>query len=167
MSRNRTGAEPHVQRSDRRLMRPTRWSLTLPMTTLLVTGCSDDPSEPKASDLWGLWAAVEMVYTSQADASVEADLVGAEGATYTIELRSDGTFASLLSLLSHGSVEESGSYEVRGGRLILDPASSERRTLELDFNRSLLTAREADTSWDFDADGTAEPATLHLLLDRL
>ncbi|HUE77416.1 MAG TPA: hypothetical protein VMM83_05695 [Longimicrobiales bacterium] len=147
-------------------MRRVRWIVIVAVAGPLLTGCSDDPSQLTASELWGLWAAVEMVYTSQADASVEADLVGEQGATYTIELQSDGTFASLLSLLGTGSAEESGSYEVSGGRLILDPAGGPRRTLELDFNRSLLTAYEADASWDFNGDGTGEAATLHLLLDR-
>lgn len=148
-------------------MKRTGWILPAAMAGLILTGCSDDPSDLKASELWGLWAAVEMVYTSQADPSVEADLVGEEGATYSIELRSDGTFASLLSGWMQGSVEESGSYDVRGGRLILDNTDGERRTLELDFNQSLLLVHEADASWDFDGDGAREAATLHMLLDRL
>jgi hypothetical protein len=133
---------------------------------LAAPACSDGPSGLTASELLGLWAAVEMVYTSQADPSVRADLVGAEGATYSIELRSDATFESQLSGWMTGTLRESGTFEVRDDRLHLAPAGRPGRTLDLDFNRALLTAYEAEGSWDFDGDGALEPATLHMVLDR-
>lgn len=130
-----------------------------------LTGCERDPSAVTASELLGLWAAVEMVYTSREDPTVEADLI-ADGATYSIELRSDRTFSSLLSGWLHGSVEEDGTYAVTDGRLLLEPAGGAARTLDLDFNQSLLTVHEAEARWDFDDDGAPDPATLHMVLDR-
>ena len=130
-----------------------------------AAGC-EDPTMVTAADLYGLWGAVAMVYTSQADGAVESDLLTSEGATYSIELVSDGTYSSQLTRPSFPVLSESGTFEVRSGRLVLSPSGGADRTLALEFNRSLLTAREADTEWDFDQDGTPEPAWLEIVLDR-
>lgn len=135
------------------------------LLVLAAPGC-DDPATVRTADLYGLWGAVAMVYTSQANPAIESDLLRSEGATYSIELVSDGTYTSQLTRPSLPTSTESGSYEVRDGRLILSPIGGGDRTLSLEFNRSLLTAREADTAWDFDQDGTTEPASLEMVLDR-
>ena len=141
-----------------------RWTAVAGLLVLSTSGC-DDPTRVTAADLHGLWGAVAMVYTSAANPAVASDLLE-EGATYSIELVSDGTYGSQLSRPSVPAISESGTYDVRGGRLILSPTGGGERTLSLEFNRSLLTAREASTEWDFDGDGVPEPASLEMVLDR-
>lgn len=130
-----------------------------------AAGC-EDPTTVTSADLYGLWGAVAMAYTSQADGAVKSDLLISEGATYSIELVSDGTYHSQLTRPSFPTLAESGTFEVRRGRLVLSPSDRAERTLAVEFNQSLLTAREADTEWDFDQDGTMEPASLEMVLDR-
>lgn len=141
-----------------------RWVAVAGLVFLGAAGC-EDPTTVTTADLYGLWGAVAMVYTSHADAAVESDLL-VEGATYSIELVSDGRYSSQLAHPSFPTISESGIYEVRNGRLVLSPSGGSDRTLALAFNRSLLTAHEANTGWDFDQDGTMESASLDMVLDR-
>ncbi|HUG39727.1 MAG TPA: hypothetical protein VMM12_04545 [Longimicrobiales bacterium] len=145
-------------------MRP-RWMAAAGLAALAATACSGDPSDVTAEELVGLWGVISLVYTSQADPSVRADLVAA-GAIYSLRLVSGGTYESRLSGPSVAMDVESGEYDVRGRMLLLTPAGRAQRSLTLRFNESLLTLHEADTAWDFDGDGSAEAAALDMVLDR-
>lgn len=140
--------------------------LTTAVTALTSAACADDPSDVTAGDLVGLWGAVSMVYTSQADSTVRADLVGSDGATYSIELFSSGSYESQLSGPSVPTETDTGTYELHDRRLLLAPDTGGQRSLDLQFNRSMLTVHEAQTAWDFDGDGAAEPARLDMVLYR-
>lgn len=142
-----------------------RWMAVAGLVLAAAAAC-EDPTTVTTADLYGLWGAVAMVYTSQADGAVQSDLLISEGATYSIELVSDGTYASQLTRPSLPTLSESGTFEVLSGRLVLSPSGGADRILALEFNQSLLTAREADTEWDFDQDGAMEPASLEMVLDR-
>lgn len=142
------------------------WMVASGLAAAVATGCSDDPSDVTAGELTGLWGAVSMVYTSQADPSLEVDLVGTEGATFSIQLYSDGSYQSQLSGPGVPTEVETGEFAVQNQQLLLSPSGGAQRTLDLSFNHALLTLTEPDTSWDFDDDGTAEAASLEMVLDR-
>lgn len=135
------------------------------VVALGAAGCGDDPSDVSSRDLVGLWGAISMEYTGDADGE-RVDLVGTEGATYSLQLYSAGQYESQLSWPRHGITVEEGTYEVRGGRLILSAAGGGDRSLGIDFNGSLLTLTEPETEWVFQAGGEPVPATLVLVLDR-
>ena len=138
----------------------------LALTVVLAAGCADDPSDVTASDLYGLWGSVSMVYTSQADPTFSVDVVGTEGVTYSLQLISGGTYEAHLSGPGLPATVETGTFLVQNQQLLLFPEDGPDRTLGIDFNQSLLTLREEDALWDFDDDGTSEPAELEMVLDR-
>lgn len=131
-----------------------------------TAGCFDDPSGVTAEELIGLWGAVEMVFTSEADPGQSVDAVGTEGYTYSLQLISGGTYESQLSTPAGEVRADGGTYQVFGDRLTLSSSAGPERSFEVHFNRSLLRLREASSEWDFDGDGTPELATLEMVLDR-
>lgn len=137
----------------------------LAMLGLGAAGCGGDPSDVSARDLVGLWGAVSMEYASHGGGE-RVDLVATEGATYSLQLYSSGEYEGRLSRPGHGLTVEEGTYEVRGGRLILSAAGAGDRSLAIDFNGSLLTLTDPETEWDFEGAGSTVPASLVLVLDR-
>ena len=145
-----------------------RWLLVAVLTALPATtaGCGD-PSGPTADELIGVWNGLEYEFTSQADPSRSIDLVQEAGATYTIEFMTGGRYRWRLNTPTNGTRLGTGAYQVEGDRLQLDPADEAGLlTYRLQFNGIYLRLRREDAEYDFDGDGTLEPATFRLLLDR-
>ena len=133
---------------------------------LAVAGCGD-PAGPTEDELIGVWIALEYEYTSQTDMSRSIDLVQEAGATYTIELITGGGYRWRLNTPSAGTLRGTGTYDVDGDQLRLTPADGgDVMVYRLRFNGIYLRLLREDAEYDFDGDGTAEPANFRLLLDR-
>lgn len=113
-----------------------------------------------------LWGGVEFVYSSSSAAQPDVDLIGHLGGNFGIELISGGTFSSELSLPGQAPEITTGTFRVSGDRLTLSPNGLPEQEFRFTFDRIFLTLRDASAAYDFDGDGTAEPATLTILLDR-
>ena len=133
---------------------------------LVAYGCGD-PAGPTEDELIGVWIALEYEYTSQADTTRSIDLVQEAGATYTIELITGGSYRWRLNTPTGGTLRGTGTYDVDGDRLRLTPADGgDVVVYSLRFNGIYMRLSREDAEYDFDGDGTAEPADFRLLLDR-
>lgn len=130
-----------------------------------LSACSTDGTGPTAEELLGVWGAVEYVYSSQADTTAKVDLLTELGATYSLQLISGGSYETVLHL-PEGTARETGTFDVRGDRLTLTPDGGAPTSYRFTFDQVFLRLTDPDAVYDVDGDGTAEPATLRLRLDR-
>lgn len=115
-------------------------------------------------DIAGTYEATTMVFTSQADPNTSADVLAA-GYSFAIEFNSDGTLETTFTI--GGSTDtDSGTYVIDGDAITIntdgDPASG-----TIDRSGDTLTiVLTTGVEYDFDDDGSDEPATLRLIVER-
>ncbi len=107
--------------------------------------------------------AASMVVTSKADPSVSPDITEF-GATFTLSVQPSGRYLAILVVFRQSS-SESGTLTVDGEWVVFMrqlPSPDESRALWERLGSSVIL--EGDTEFDFNLDGTAEPATLRTTL---
>lgn len=141
------------------------------VAALLISSCGDTTAPPPES-LVGTWNATSVELVSVANPAVQVDLVADRGATVTLVLAEDNDFTLTVTYAG----EEPGgpwgtSSEVIGtwsstDILTLQTSPTSQWQFEIQLIGDALTLTEADTSFDFDGDGTPEDAKLGLDLTR-
>jgi hypothetical protein len=153
----------------RKLMWRARKLLVL--AALLATACGDgndplDPEEdPALAPFVGEWTALSMVVASTANPDVAPDLIQ-EGATFDLNVQSSGQYTASLIFQQQVSTEI-GFISVSGNVVTLSrefPTKSTSTATYL-FQGGLLIL-DGDTEFDFNLDGTPEPARAHFELQR-
>ena len=149
-----------MHRASRRLL------LVLP--ALLFAACGDDDSTgPVNSSLVGTWDATVIQLTSVADPGEAVELVS-QGASGRLVLQADGGFG--LSVGVPGEPTEFGNGDWSSTDVLtLDFGEGDiqgRWQFDIDLNGNTLRLTGADTEWDFDDDGSEDPAKLNLTLVR-
>ena len=147
----------------------TRHILTSALALIAMTACSDsDATSVEAVDLQGTWSAASMVVTSVADPSLTADLI-ALGTTVSVMFAADGTYTVTINDPGIPTETETGTYSVSGSTLTLvetfegQVQPPEEITIILNGNSMTLTM---DDHWDFDDNGTDDPAIMVVGLTR-
>jgi hypothetical protein len=111
----------------------------------------------------GSWIAESMVMTSLQNPEISPDIVQF-GATFTLSVEPSGRYTAILSGYGQSS-SESGMLSVEGTDLVFDrqlPTPGESRALwERDGSSVIFSGA---TNFDFNLDGTSEPATLRAVL---
>ena len=113
--------------------------------------------------LWWDWLAESLVMTSVANPEVVTDLV-ALGAVFTLSVQPSGRYTAILEGFGQSS-SEFGRLTVDGASVVLMPESPpgpESRALWERVGDSVIL--EGDSDFDFNLDGTTEPATLRQVL---
>ena len=133
--------------------------------TIGVTGCGGDPTEPDLNPdfMVGDWLAESLVMTSVANPDVFEDLTML-GAVFTLLVQPSGRYTAILEGFGQSS-SEIGKLTVDGAHVVLMPESPpgpESRALWERVGDSVILEGESD--FDFNLDGTAEPATLRQVL---
>ncbi len=72
--------------------------LTTSAMALIVMSVCTDSTGLEVDDLTGTWTASSIVFTSTADATVSADLVADEGASFVLTLGADATYTFILTI---------------------------------------------------------------------
>jgi len=111
----------------------------------------------------GDWLADSLVMTSVLDSTVTADPLEL-GATFTPLVEPSGRYTAILEGLGQSS-SEIGDLTVDGAEVVLMPASPpgpESRALWDQVGDSVILMGDSD--YDFNLDGTTEPATLRQML---
>lgn len=133
---------------------------------MLMPGCSKNTvTSPSSQTLTGTWRATKAEYVSAADSSVTYEVV-AKGGTATLVLTSN---AFTLTIAKAGAAPQvtNGSYTSTINLMTLTPAGvSFTWVFEMSLSGDNLTLNGANVEFDFNGDGTNEPAKLNLALVR-
>lgn len=123
-----------------------------------VAACGDSTGIT-VEDLVGTWEATEIVFTNSANTSESVDVIDL-GASLTVTINSAGTVSTVFDDGQGGTDSDSGTLSVDGSTLTVggDTFAAERSG-----NVLILTGED---QWDFDEDGTDDPATLTIRLVR-
>ncbi len=141
------------------------------ISTLGAMACGADPVDPEEPDdpeynpgfMVGDWLADSLVMTSVANSEVVEYLV-ARGAVFTLSVQPSGRYTAILSGFGQSS-SEFGRLTVEGIYVILYPEVPSGPASQALWERvgdSVIL--EGESEFDFNGDGTAEPATLRQLL---
>lgn len=140
-----------------------RLLVVLALAIVGAIGCGTGPTEPEFNPdfMVGDWLADSLLMTSVANPEVTADLVEL-GAVFTLSVQPSGRYTAILEGFGQsGSV--SGNLTVDGAYVVLMPAGEpEERGLWERVGESVILV--SDSEFDFNLDGTKEPATLRQVL---
>lgn len=141
---------------------------------LLVVGACDGSSpadvatpDPSVEPFVGDWSATEFVVTSLANDAITFDLIAATG-VFSLNVQPSGAYTATLFIpdeMAQAAVEN-GTISVIGDAVRLDPNQGASATSAYAFNGPDLLILDGPTEFDFNFDGTFEPATLHVVLQR-
>jgi hypothetical protein len=146
---------------------PLRKLGLLGLVVLGAIGCGSDPTDETEFNpdfMVGEWLADSLVMTSVANSEVTADLL-ALGAVFTLSVQPSGRYLAILEGFGLSS-SESGRLTVDGADVVFMPESppglpESRAVWELAGDSVIL---EGDSDFDFNLDGTTEPAKLRQVL---
>lgn len=135
-------------------------SILLTAGALVAAVACGDSTGITAEDLAGTWEATEIVFTNQANTSESVDLVDL-GASLTVTVEASGTVTAVFDDGQGGTDSDSGTLGVDGSTLTIGGD-----TFEADRSGDQLTLTDATSEYDFDDDGSDDPATLVIRLVR-
>ena len=139
---------------------------TLGVLTAAGLGCGGDgggSTGPSASDVIGSWNAVQVQMISDEDASHKMDLLGS--GTLTLWFNEDHTWTGYQTFASGPPLTTQGTWGLSGRTLTITPAGGGTLAYRVSCDGNSMTLTQ-HTTWDYDLDGTAEPATLTLGFER-
>ena len=144
----------------------TRATLSLlALATPALIGCGDatglDPVE-----LAGTWNAIEYRLTNPANTAQSVELIAA-GGSLTLVIRADSTYTATIQEPGGAPDTQSGTVEIRGDTLTISESGQGSPTPFM-ARRSgdTLTMTTSDEEYDFDQDGTDDPADLRMVFVR-
>lgn len=143
------------------------------VAALAACSSSSSPDTESETDLLarlaGTWDGTEMVLTSRdSDPEVTLDILGGglgADASFTLELEESGRYTATLVVLDQPD-EETGDIEITESAITLDPDGPDPAvtgTWDLEGDTLVI---QGETQFDFDLDGTNDPADLDLVLER-
>lgn len=139
-----------------------RW-VTLAAAFTLSCG---DATGIDIADLVGTWNASKLEFTSAANATLKADVVGL-GGSLSITFASNGSFTLTEREPGELANTRTGTFLLKGDTLTISESGQGSPT---DFRTSLsgstLTLTNDDDEYDFNNDGTEEPARLIVVLNK-
>lgn len=141
-------------------------SVALALT--FVLGCSGSGTEVKKElePLVGAWRAQELTLTNTANPSLTWDLVEI-GASFSLSILATGQYTAVLTAFGQSNTE-TGNVEVSGNRVTIKPVSPPGPSVEgtWKFVGEILHL-DGETEFDFNLDGTRDPASVHFELERV
>lgn len=167
LKRSNRLCRPRITRVVRRA--PRRIGLALFVAVAACGGSS--PSDVAAPDpavepFVGDWDATEFVVTS-VSGDMSFDLIEATG-LFTLNVQPSGSYTATLFIpdeMQQPAVEN-GTLSVVGGAVRLSPNQGTGATSAYRFDGPDTLTLDGPTEFDFNFDGTPEPATLHVVLER-
>ncbi len=141
-----------------------RWSkvwVVAPLVAGLALACGSDVVE---EDVIGTWNATEFVFSNFEDPVTDFDVI-AMGGDLSIVIRADGTYTLTLSMPFAEPEVIEGDWVLDGDVLTLDEGV-DAVAFEISLDGNTLTLHTEDVEFDFDEDGTDDPAQLDVTLVR-
>ena len=145
---------------------------SLAFTAILVTACGDSsgPAEVLPAALTGTWVAssscspaCSFTLTSVEDPGIHTDLVVTAGLTVDLRLKSDG--AATLVFLGESTT---GTARLAGANTLILNSGASVDTIDFTVTPTTLDLqfRTLFPIFDFDADGSVDPARAHAVLKK-
>jgi hypothetical protein len=131
-----------------------------------LPACSETGVE--AVDLVGVWDATKFEFeATSGDPVITVDLL-TMNFTVTIEINEGGTYEITTTFLGGEPEVVTGTWVLEGGDLLILTESGETVGDEFDVTVSgtTLTVRSTDLTFDFDEDGTDEPALFEAIFTK-
>jgi len=142
-----------------------RWSkvrVVAPLVAGLALACGSDVAE---EDIVGTWNATEFVFSNFEDPVTDFDVI-AMGGDLSIVIRANGTYTLTVSLPFADPEVIDGDWVLNGGVLTLDDGTVDEAVFEISLSGNTLTLHTEDAEFDFDEDGTDDPAQVDVTLVR-
>ncbi len=137
----------------------------VPLIAILTLGC-DDPISIDPSDLAGRWTALSYSWLDKADLMTTYDMIP-DGGSFVVTLGSDGSY-SATRRSPDGTVESlTGTYTVAAPQLTFsDFGNGQPEPFLATRESDSMTLVTGNAEFDFDDDGTPDPAQLSIFLQR-
>ena len=130
------------------------------IATIFLVGCGDSTGL-ELQDLVGTWQAQSYTYSDQAGGTLSVNLILTQGASYTLTVTEAGSASTLFDDGVGGTSSNSGNLSSDGQTLTI---AGDVFVATRDGND--LTLVDATSEYDFDGDGSDDPATLTIVLRR-
>lgn len=144
-------------------------SVSTIILALLLSACGDGPLEadPALAPFVGNWRATSLVLTSPVAPDISVDIVEL-GSTFDLNIQPSGQYTAVLVFANQaqteiGRISLSGASTVILTREFPTPSREISTFLFEGPDRLIL---DGDTEFDFNLDGTTEPALAHFELQR-
>jgi hypothetical protein len=134
----------------------------------LLMGCSDSGTgvEDELAPLVGSWRAQALLLTNQADPQEEFDVIGS-GGVFALSILATGTYSASLTVFGMSNVEM-GTITVSGNQLTITPTNPPGSPTQGTWSLSGdVLYIDGTTEFDFDLDGSGDPANVHFELNRV
>ena len=139
--------------------------LALAPVALLALACGGT-DEPSIQSVSGFWTATRLEYVSVANSSVKVDLI-ASGGTATLDLNDNGNYTAVITPAGGAAQTTTGTWSYTADTFtMIETGSSGDMTFDMSIGNDTMTLTGANTDYDFDDNGTDEPAKLNIGLVR-
>ncbi|MGH1366616.1 MAG: hypothetical protein ACRBF0_23855 [Calditrichia bacterium] len=144
--------------------------ILLGMLLLFFAACSSDvPTQTQTQNevpdgLVGYWIGTNFVFTSQADSTIQVNL-GQFGVVFSVTVNPDSSYSSTTQFLGQTTVEN-GVISIQQNTLTFTQQSDVNRSGTFSLNENSMSIRFEEEAFDFDQDGTDEPAILDINLEK-
>lgn len=144
------------------------FGMSMVAAAVLLAGCGDDPVTVDAGieALVGDWEATALIVSSVDNPTVRPDLIEL-GASFDLNVQPSGQYTAILVFALQSSTEI-GQISVSGSEVTLRPTfppgqPATTGTFSVSGNALVI---DGATEFDFNLDGTSEPALAHFELVR-
>lgn len=137
-------------------------AIIMMLLLLALSGCSDDSTSPNNGiSIQGTWDVTEYKYISDADPTVTFDFLTEFGASFTMTVNENGAY-TMSGTVQGVPFSFSGTFtEDEGGDISADDPNT-----TVTVTNNTITMVSTDEEWDFDGDGTDEPANLRVVYTK-
>lgn len=137
-------------------------AMMLIMLLVALSSCSDDDNPTNSGiSIQGTWDVTEYKYISQADPTVTFDFLTEFGASFTMTVSENGAY-TMSGTVQGVPFSFSGNFsEDSNGDISADDPNT-----TVTVTNNTITMVSTDESWDFNEDGTDEPANLRVVMTK-
>jgi len=131
----------------------------------ILWNCEKNSTDPKENipanvpaDVVGNWDAASYIVSNNANPAEIVDLIQ-EGYNLFLTIQANGNYSSTFSFPGIPNETESGTATFINSTVTINPTDDDPFTMAYQLSDSILTFIDANSTFDFDDDGTDEAAT--------
>lgn len=139
------------------------------LTACLIFSCESNSTEPKSSqgnvpqEMVGTWHAAQYIMTDKSNPLNQVDLISF-GLQVTLIIQNSGHYQSNMIIPGDTTYVDTGMLSLSGTQLTVDSDSEAPTTMTCEMSGNHMTLTDPNSEFDFNDDGTDEPATATVVL---